>query len=155
VRRLTPVPSRSVEVLLLESPEAFTEALLARLPGAEQNHLIARDKSETLRRFALRAIHRLRRLLASPDQISGISYLFGGDAADDRVRCRLLRALLSVQRRGALEVIGPRGSREDILGYLGTFGPSLPAGARLEAKISPTGWTIMSARDPSTPATQR
>jgi hypothetical protein len=149
VRRLTPVPAKSVEILLLESPEAFTDALLARPPSADQNHLIARDKSETLRRFALRAIHRLRRLLASPDQISGISYLFGGDAADDPVRCRLLRGLLSVRRRGSLEVIGPRGSTEYILGYLGGFEAALPEGARLEAKILPTGWTIMSARDPA------
>ena len=67
VRRLTPVPAKSVEILLLESPEAFTDALLARPPSADQNHLIARDKSETLRRFALRAIHRLRRLLATPE----------------------------------------------------------------------------------------
>jgi hypothetical protein len=149
VRRLTPVPAKSVEILLLESPEAFSDALLARPPGADQNHLIARDKSETLRRFALRAIRRLRRLLATPDQISGISYLFGGDSADDRVRCRLLRALLSVRRRGSLEVIGPHGSTENILGYLGSFGPSLPEGSRLEAKILPSGWTIMSARDPA------
>jgi hypothetical protein len=151
VRRLTPVPSKSVEILLLESPEAFADALLARPPGAEQNHLIARDKSETLRRFALRAIHRLRRLLASPDQISSISYLFGSDQADARVRCRLLRALLSVPRRGPFEVIGPRGSNDTIFGYLEPFGPGLPVGSRLEAKISPTGWTIMSARGPSLP----
>jgi hypothetical protein len=148
VRRLTPVSSRSVEVLLLESPEAFADALLARPPSAEQNHLIARDRNESLRRFALRAIRRLRRLLSSPDQISGISYLFGGAAADGRVRGRLLRALLAIQRRGALAVIGPDGSSESILGYFGTFDARLPRGARLEAKVTPSGWTIMSTRSP-------
>ncbi len=155
MRRITPIPSRSVQILLLESPEAFTDSLLARLPGAEQNHLIARDKSETLRRFALRAIHRLRRLLASPDQISGISYLFGSDEADARVRSRLLRALLSVPRRGAFEVIGPHGSSNHMLGYLDPFAAALPAGARVEATSSPTGWTITSAGDPSMPEPRR
>jgi hypothetical protein len=149
MRRLTPVSPKSIEVLVLESPEAFAAALLARPPLAEQNHLIARDRGESLRRFAVRALHRLRRMLAVSDEISSVSYLFTGDPAQAKVRARLLRALSSVLgRRGALRLIGPRDATGKLLDYMDALGPQLPAGTRLEANLSPTGWTIMSARGP-------
>jgi hypothetical protein len=148
MRRLTPAPAKSVEILLLESPEAFACALLARPPLAEQNHIIARDRDETLRRFALRALGRLRRMLKTPHQIASISYLFGGDLADDRVRSRLLGALVTaLAHQGALRVVGPRDSTDAMFGYLDALSPRLPFGSRIEARISPTGWMIMSAGD--------
>jgi hypothetical protein len=149
MRRLTPVPSKSVEVLLLESPEAFAAALLARPPLAEQNHLIARDRGESVRRFAVRVLHRLRRMLATAHQISSISYLFSGDPAAAGVRGRLLRAISPVLgRRGALRLIGPRDAADELRHYQDMLGPRLPAGTELEANVSPTGWTIMSAGGP-------
>jgi hypothetical protein len=145
MRRLTPVPSKSLEILLLESPEAFACALLARPPLAEQNHIIARDRDESLRKFALRALGRVRRMLRTPNQVVSISYLFGG-GADDRVRSRLLRALgLALAGRGALRVVGPRDSTDAMFGYLDALSPRLPLGSRIEARVSPTGWMIMSA----------
>jgi hypothetical protein len=144
MRRLTPVPSKSVEVLLLESPEAFAAALLARPPLAEQNHLIARDRGESLRSFAIRVLHRLRRLLRTPGDIASISYLFSGDSADDNTRSRLLRALSAMQgRRGALRLIGPQQATARLFDYMDVLSSRLPAGTRLEARLSPTGWTIM------------
>lgn len=149
MRRIVPVSSKSVEVLLLESPEAFAAALLARPPLAEQNHLIARDRGESLRRFAVRVLHRLRRMLSGPDQIASISYLFTGDTGDSRVRARLLRAISAVLgRRGALRLIGPQDATGKLFDYMDALSPRLPAGTRLEADLSPTGWTIMSARGP-------
>ena len=149
MRRLTPVPSKSVEVLLLESPEAFAAALLARPPLAERNHLIARDRGESVRRFALRVLHRLRRMVATRDQISSISYLFTGDPAAASARGRLLRAISAILgRRGALRLIGPHDATGELRNYMNALGPRLPAGTRLEANLSPTGWTIMSAREP-------
>lgn len=149
MRRLTPVPSKSVEVLLLESPEAFAAALLARPPLAERNHLIARDRGESVRKFALRVLHRLRRMLAKADQISSISYLFTGDPAASSVRGRLLRAISAILgRRGALRLIGPQDATRELRDYMDDLRPRLAAGTRLEAKQSPTGWTIMSARGP-------
>jgi hypothetical protein len=149
MRRLTPVPSKSVEILLLESPEAFAAALLARPPLAEQNHLIARDRGESVRRFAVRVLHRLRRMRARADQISSISYLFAGDSAAAGVRARLLRAIsVMLGRRGALRLIGPRDATGDLRDYMDALGPRFPVGTRLEANVSPTGWTIMSARGP-------
>jgi hypothetical protein len=149
MRRLTPVPSTSVEVLLLESPEAFAAALLARPPLAEQNHLIARDRGESVRRFALRVLHRLRRMLATTDQISSVSYLFTGNAGAASVRGRLLRAVSAMLgRRGALRLIGPRDATGELKNHMDALGLRLPAGTRLEANLSPTGWTIMSAREP-------
>jgi hypothetical protein len=149
MRRMTPVPSKSLEVLVLESPEAFAAALLARPPLAEQNHLIARDRGESLRRFSMRVLHRLRRMLAGSDQIAAVSYLFTGDAAGANVRARLLRAISAVLcRRGALRLIGPHDATGRLLDYMDALGPRLPEGTRLEANLSPTGWTIMSARGP-------
>lgn len=146
MRRLTPVPSK-VEVLLLESPEAFAAALLARPPHAEENHLIARNRGESVRRFAMRVLHRVRRLLRVPGHVLSISYLFSGDHAESKVRGRLLRALSASQaRRGALRLIGPRQATGRLFDYMDSMSPRLPAGTRLEAKLSPTGWTIMSTR---------
>jgi hypothetical protein len=146
MRPLTPVPTKSIEILLLESPEAFARALLARPPLAEQNHIIARDRDESLRRFALRALARLRRMLRTPGQIATISYLFGGAEPGNRVRSRLLRALVTaLAHRGALRVVGPRDSTAVMFGYFDALSPRLPTGSRIEAQISPTGWMIMSA----------
>jgi len=146
MRRLTPVPAKSLEILLLESPEAFACALLARPPLAEQNHIIARDRDENLRRFALRALGRVRRMLRTPNQVVSISYLFGGDDPDSRVRSRFLSALVAaLGRRGALRVVGPRDSTDAMFGYLDALSPRLPLGSRIEARVSPTGWMIMSA----------
>jgi hypothetical protein len=149
MRRRTPLDPKSIEVLLLESPEAFAAALLARPPLAEQNYLIARDRGESVRRFAVRALHRVRRLLAGHEQISSVSYLFTGDAAEAKVRARLLRAIWAVLgRRGALQLIGPQDATGKLFDYMDALSPRLPAGTRLEANLSPTGWTIMSARGP-------
>jgi hypothetical protein len=149
MRRITPVSSKSIEVLVLESPEAFAAALLARPPLAEQNHLIARERGESLRRFAVRVVHRVRRMLAGCDQIASISYLFTGDCAEANVRARVLRAIAAVLgRRGALRLIGPQDATGKLFDYMDALSPRLPVGTRLEAKLSPTGWTIMSARGP-------
>jgi hypothetical protein len=137
-------PAKSVEVLLLESPEAFANALLARPPMADQNLLIARDRDESLRRFALRALRRLRRMLKSPNQISSVSYLFSGDDKDAGVRTRLLRALAGIAHPGTLRVVGPREARDAMFGYLDAASPRVP-GSQIEARFSPTGWAIMSA----------
>lgn len=149
MRRLSHDAPKSVEVLLLESPEAFAAALLARPPLAEQNHLFVRDRGESLRRFSLRVLRRLRRMLAASNQICAISYLFSGDPAEAGVRARLLRALSAILgQRGALRLIGPRDATGKLLDYMDALGPRLPVGTRLEANLSPTGWTIMSARGP-------
>jgi len=113
------MPLKSIEILLLESPEAFACALLARPPLGEQNHIIARGSSESLRRFGIRALGRVRRMLRTPNQVVSISYLFGGDPTNDRVRSRLLRALVSaLARRGSLRVVGPRDATDAMFGYL-------------------------------------
>lgn len=146
MRRLTPVPAKSLEILVLESPEAFACALLARPPLAEQNHIIARDRDESLRRFALRVLGRVRRMLRDPNQVVRISYLFGGEGTGDRVRSRLLSALATaLARQGSLRVVGPRDSTDVMFGYLDALSPRLPLGSRIEARVSPTGWMIMSA----------
>jgi hypothetical protein len=146
MRPVSPAPGKSVEILLLESPEAFTSALLVRPTLAEQNHIIARDRDESVRRFALRALGRLRRMLRTRNHISSISYLYGGGDADRAVRTRLFVALLpTLKKRGALRVVGPHASSDTMLGYLDALGPRLPLGTRIEARVSPTGWMIMSA----------
>jgi hypothetical protein len=146
MRRLRAAPVQSIEILVLESPETFVDALLARPPLADENYLIARDRHETVRQFALRSLRRLRRMLASPHRIANVSYLFSGAAAESSVRRRFLRGLAAAARRGSLQVIGPQASAEAIAGYMDSLSPRLPcAGSTREARFSPTGWAIVSA----------
>jgi len=147
MRRFTPVPSsQSREVLVLESPEAFADALLARPPRADENHLIARERGESLRRFALRTLHRLRRTRADPRQVLRISYLFRGGASEENVRSRFLKALAALASCGSLSLVAPSEATETLFRCLGALHLPLAGGAVLEAELSPTGWTILSAR---------
>ncbi len=144
MRLLARPPALSVEVLLLESPEAFAQALLSHPPHADENYLIARHDGETLRSFGVRALRRVRRMLASPDQIASVSYLFSGHTLEGLVRRRLLKALLSVQPRcGSFRLIGPRSSSDSPFGYLDELRPG-PLRGHLQATRLPTGWTVMS-----------
>jgi hypothetical protein len=137
----------STELVILESAADFSGALAARPPSADQNHIMVRGAEESLRRFALRVFKRSRSLRGGRG-LRCISYvLCAAEAHRLCLHCRLLGALSRLLgAQGVLRVVGPAAATSVVVACMSSVCKGLRFGVDLEAQLSPTGWTVMSAR---------
>jgi len=119
-------------VVVLEQPNA-AEAALKTCQPAELTHVLTRSSDEPGRAFALRVLHRVRRLRQKGVRIREVTFAVAEGPNGSRTRGRMMASLLRDLSPGAtFTLVGTCLSQVDMLGWMQALLPIARAGVNLD-----------------------
>jgi len=129
------MPER-VELLVMEGLAPAAPSLFSQPPGGDHNYVFVRSEAESARHFALRVLHRTRRVLRGKRELTKLTCVLDAAPTPPAVRMRLLCALLSaLSTKGVCRLFGQENDNGGVFECMDALSPRLRPGAGLEVRV--------------------
>ena len=136
---LPSLPSRSVDVVVVDTPRAASVALGAPRADAESTHVLCRHRDELTADFMRRVLRRIERIVKNR-RVRSLWYVVGTEAARGSSSVRLLGDLLPMLDNGAsLTVVGPGSHQGTVFEWIDSIMPRRTSNVAVRARLYTDG----------------